>query len=165
MKIIIAIQWLKAMQFPIKLYMCWNWARKSTLGNLSSASLCCPHCTAPQRAQARCSPRVWTDLLLCSSFGRQGRSGGNLCVCTCIFRHMKEFSVFVNPVLLEDLKHNDKLPNGFKNANSSASCSFLQQWLLRSPVIKAVKCGSQLKLRCGVIFLQTPGCCCMETQF
>lgn len=97
--------------FPIKLYMCWNGARKSTLGNLSSASLCCPHCTAPQRPQARCSPCVWTDLLLCPSFGGQGRSGEDLCVCTCLFRHMKEFSVFVNAVLLEGLKHNDKLSN------------------------------------------------------
>lgn len=145
--------------------MCWNCARKSTLGNLSSASLCCPHCTAPQRAQTRCSPCVWMDLLLCCSFGRQGRSGEDICVCTCIFRHMKEFSVFVNAVLLEDLKHNDELSDRLKNADSSASCIFLQPWLLRSPVIKAVKRGSQLKLNCSVILLQTPGCCCMETQF
>lgn len=143
--------------------MCWNGARKRTLGNLSSASLCCPHCTAPQRPQARCSPCVWTDLLLCTSFGRQGRSGEDLCVCTCLFRHMKEFSVFVNAVLLEGLKHSDKLSKGFKNANSSASCISLWQWLLRNPVTKAVKRGSQLKLNCGVILLQTPGCCCMAT--
>lgn len=43
----------------------------------------------------------------------------------CICRHMKEFNVFVNAVLLEDLKHNDELSNGLKNANSSASCTFL----------------------------------------
>lgn len=68
---------------------------------------------------------------------------------------MKDFSVFVNAVLLEDLKHSDKLSNGLKNANSSASCIFFV--LLRSPGVKAVECGSQLKLYCGVTLLQTPG--------
>lgn len=86
-------------------------------------------------------------------------------VCTYIFKHMKEFSVFVNAVLFEDLKHNDKLSDGLKNANFSASCISLWQWLLRSPVIKAVKRGSQLKLNSGVTLLQTPGHCCMGTQF
>lgn len=68
-----------------------------------------PCCSAQQRAKARCSPCLCVDLLLCISFGRQGRNGKGLCVHVCVFRHMKEFAAFVSAVLSEDLKQDSCL--------------------------------------------------------